>query len=105
MREPISETEVYAVLIGDVYEPAQKLLSNLRKEGVTVAVDNTGRKLAAQIKNATKKNIPYALFIGEKELEEGQFNLKDLRTGTEETHSAERIISAVLDSRKNQSTI
>lgn len=101
MREPISETEVYAVLIGDVYEPAQKLLSNLRKEGVTVAVDNTGRKLAAQIKNATKKNIPYALFIGEKELEEGQFNLKDLRTGTEETHSAERIISTVLDSRKS----
>lgn len=101
LSEQPSETEVYAIIIGDVYASAQKLLTNLRKEGVTVAVDNSGRKIAQQIKNATKKNIPYALFIGEKELVEGQYNLKDLRTGTEETHSAERIISSVLDSRKD----
>ncbi|MDQ5886476.1 MAG: histidyl-tRNA synthetase [Patescibacteria group bacterium] len=101
LQNPVSETEVYAILIGDVYDKAQKLLANLRKEGVTVAVDNSGRKLAQTIKNATKKNIPYALFIGEKELTEGQYNLKDLQSGIEETHSAERIISTVLDSRKN----
>ena len=88
-------------MVGDVYPRAQKLLSSLRNEGVTVAVDNTGKKLASTIKNASKKNIRYALFIGEKELEEERYNLKDLQTSTEETLSPERIISKVLDSRNN----
>lgn len=95
-----SESEVYAVLIGDVYERAQKVLSLLRDEGVTVAVDSSGRKPADQIKSAVKKDIPYALFIGEKELTDERYNLKDLETGTEKELSVERIISAVLDSRK-----
>ncbi len=101
LENSVSETEIYAIMVGDVYPRAQKLLSSLRNEGVTVAVDNTGKKLANVIKNASKKNIRYALFIGEKELEEERYNLKDLQTSTEETLSPERIISKVLDNRNN----
>lgn len=100
LAQPPSETEIYAILVGDVYEHAQKLLKNLRDEGVTIAVDNTGKKISTQIKNAVKKNIPYTLFIGEKELDEQRYNLKDLRSGVEETLSPERIVSTVLDFRK-----
>ncbi len=99
---PLStETDVYAILIGDVYQPAQKVLAELRREGVTVAVDATGRNIAAQIKAAAKKSIPYAMFIGQDELNDGRFNLKHLATGQEESHGLERIISTVLDSRQN----
>ena len=97
-----SETEVYAILIGDVYNEAQRLLATLRSEGVTIAVDSSGRKLASQLKNAVKKDIRFALFIGEDELKTGQFNLKDLLRGEELKLSAERVVSTVLDSRRQK---
>ncbi len=95
-----SETEVYAILIGDVYQQAQKLLAALRSEELTVAVDASDRKMSAKLKSAVKKNIRFALFIGEKELAEGRYNLKDLHSETEQTLSPERIVSTVLDVRK-----
>lgn len=93
------ETDLYVVLVGDVFEAAQKSITELRDMGVRVAVDTIGRKTDKQIKAAVKKGIRYALFIGEKELASEQFNLKDLVTGTEETHGLERIASLVKDFR------
>src|SRR3989344_2051737 len=72
------ETDLYVVLIGDVYEKAQKTLSDLRGMGLNIAVDMSGRKVEAGIKSAVKKGVAYALFIGEQELAAGQFNLKNL---------------------------
>jgi histidyl-tRNA synthetase len=94
------ETDVYVVLIGDVYAAAQKQIGLLREMGVTAAVDISGRKMDKQIKSAVKKGIKYVLFIGEKELENGQFTLKNLQSGTEETHSIERLVSIIKDYRK-----
>ncbi len=94
-------TEVYAVLVGDVYKPAQKVIAKLREEGATVAVDASGRKIAQQIKTAVKLGIPYVLFIGEEELQNEQYKLKNLLTEQESTLSLERIVSKVLDSRAN----
>jgi histidyl-tRNA synthetase len=95
-----SETDIYVILIGDVYERSIKAISELRENGVKVAVDITGRKMDKQIKTALKKKIPYALFIGEKELENEQFKLKDLNANAEETHSIQRIVSIVKDERR-----
>lgn len=96
------ETDVYAILIGDVYADAQALLSELREEGVKVAVDATNRKTLAQIKSADKKGIRYALFIGEKEIEDDRYNLKDLVTGEEQQLGPERLVAAILDGRKSK---
>lgn len=89
------ETEVYVVLIGDVYARSMRAIQELRRMGVRVAVDSTGRKPDKQLKTALKKGIPYALFIGENEINESQYMLKDLRTGQEEKHGIERIVSIV----------
>ena len=94
-----SETDVYVVLIGDVYDKAAKIISELRNQEVNVAVDFSGRSPDKQIKTAVKKGITYALFIGERDLAEEQFELKNLSTGKAETHSIARIISIVKDRR------
>ncbi len=100
MPELRSETDVYVALIGDVFEKSQKILSDLRGMGVNLAVDSTGRKMDKQLKSAAKKGIHYVLIIGDKELEDGQFKLKNLETGNEESHSLERIVSMIKDYRK-----
>lgn len=93
------ETDMYVILIGDVYAEAQSVFKSFRKLGAKLAIDSTGRKPDKQIKTAVKKGIHYALFIGEKELADEQYVLKNLVTGTDERHSIERIVSIVKDYR------
>jgi histidyl-tRNA synthetase len=95
------ETDVYAIMIGDVYERAQPVFKKFRDHGLKVAVDTTGRKPDKQIKTAVKKNIHYALFIGERELADEQYVLKNLVTGKDERHGVERTVSIIKDYRHN----
>ncbi|MCX6725659.1 MAG: histidine--tRNA ligase [Candidatus Saccharibacteria bacterium] len=88
-------TDVYVVLVGDVYSLAQGTIASLRSQGLNVAVDTSGRKPGDQIKNAVKKNINFVLFIGDKELADGKFSLKNLADGQESNISVEEAASAV----------
>ncbi len=90
------DTQVYVVLVGDVFIPAQKPIATLREEGVRVTTDMTGRKLDKQIQTAEKQGVPYVLFLGEQELESSQYRLKELATGNEQALSIERVIQTVL---------
>lgn len=97
-----SETDIYVVLIGDVYKKAQKVITLLHAMDVNAAVDISGRKMDKQLKTADKKGIRYVLFVGEAELESEQYKLKDLHTGKEETHSLERLVTMVQDYRRGE---
>ena len=89
------ETDATVVLIGDVYEPAQKTLATLREEGLRLAVDSTGRKIDAQIRSADKSGVPFVIFLGEHELATQRFKLKNLRSGEEKELSLERLVSTL----------
>ncbi|MBI4033426.1 histidine--tRNA ligase [Candidatus Saccharibacteria bacterium] len=89
------ETDATVILIGSIYEAAQKTLAGLREEGLRLAVDASGRKLDTQLKSAVKSGIPYVIFLGEHELATQRFKLKDLRSGEEKELSLERLISTL----------
>jgi histidyl-tRNA synthetase len=89
------ETDAVAILIGNVFEDAQPKLANLRSKGVNLAIDSSGRKLDVQIKHAVKSGARYALFIGEKELADNLFKLRDLEKGEEKTLSLDQIASTL----------
>lgn len=94
-----SETDIYVVVVGDVLRQANGVAGLLRNEGVNVALDLSNRTIEKQIKTAVKKDIKYALFVGEQELADESFTLKDLTSGAEDKHSIERIISIIKDER------
>jgi histidyl-tRNA synthetase len=96
-----TKTDVYAVVVGEVLERAQKPIQELRNMGLNVAVDLSGRKIGDQFKTADKKGIEYVLIIGEQELNDQQYTLKNLVSGDEEKHGLDRIVSIVLDRRHN----
>ncbi len=100
-----STTEVYAVVLGDVYDDAQAFAAKLRDEGVNVELDITDRKLDKQIKTAVKKQIPYIVFIGENELKSGQYAFKTVASAEEQKLSLERIVAAVKDYRRQSSAV
>lgn len=95
-----STTDVYMIVLGDAAKGAQKLAHDLRTEGVRVAVDITGRKLDKQIKSAVKMKIPYMLFVGEQELKDEVYTLKDVAKEDEKKLSLERIVTTVQDYRR-----
>jgi histidyl-tRNA synthetase len=95
------ETDLYVCIAGGVYDDTQRILASLRSMGLNVAVDMSDRKLGQQHKTADKKGIHYLLVIGEQELKEEQFTLKNLVTGQEEKHGLERIVSIIKDYRQS----
>ena len=94
-----STTDIYMIVLGDSLRGAQKLARELREEGINIAVDITGRKLDKQIKAAVKMRVPYLLFIGEKELQDEIYRLKDVKHEKEYELSLERIVTTVEDYR------
>jgi len=99
LPELASSTDVYMVVLPGAEHGAQRIARELREEGVKVAVDITGRKLDKQIKAAVKMHVPYLLFVGEQELAEGMYRLKDVKKETEANLSVERIITTIEDYR------
>ncbi len=100
-----SSTDVYMIVLGSQDKAARSLAEKLREEGVRVAVDLTDRKLDKQIKAAVKQQIPYLLFIGEKEVTDEVYRLKDIEKETEQELSVERIITTIQDRRRKQRVV
>lgn len=94
-----STTDVWVIPVGDTLRQSQGLAKIMREEGVNVAVDTSNRKTEKQLKSAAKSNVRYVMFIGEDELSEERFTLKDMDTGEESKMSLERIITQALDYR------
>ncbi len=90
-----SEIDATVILIGDVYETAQKVLQGLRAKGLNIAVDSTDRRLDAKIKNAAKSGVKHVIFIGEQELKTGKFKLKNLGSGDEKELASGEIASHI----------
>lgn len=91
-----SKTDVYVVLLGDIYDKALGAINELRATGVNVAVDFSGRKPEKQIKTALKKGINYVVFIGERELADELYEVKNLANGAQERQTIARIATTVL---------
>ncbi len=78
------QVDLYICHLGGYLEQANQLASDLRKEGVNVAVDLTDRKVTAQIKTADKESIPFIVVVGEEEVKSGEFKVKSLKESKEE---------------------
>lgn len=95
-----TETDVYVALIGDVAADAQATVAALRAAGLNVAVDLSGKKLGDQFKIADKKGIEQVLLIGEDELKQKAFTLKNLQTGGEQKGTIELLARAIKSRRE-----
>lgn len=88
-------TDVAMLLIGNVIEQAWPLAERLRELGINTAVDYEERKIEKKIKSTAKNGIRFALFVGQDEISQGKFALKDLQTGKETKDSIENLAKAI----------
>lgn len=94
--------DVSLVIVGDVLDDAIVFAQKLRKEGINVEIDISERKIDKQIKAVVKRQVPYMIFVGETELQQGFFTLKEMATAEEERLSFERLVTRLADRRVRQ---
>ena len=70
---------------------AYLLLLRVRANGIASEIYHEQAKFDKQFKYAEKKNIPFIIIIGSKELEARTSNVKDLRSGEQKTVSFENL--------------
>jgi histidyl-tRNA synthetase len=72
---------------------AYELLTSLRRSGIAAELFHEPTKFDKQFKYAEKKQIPFIIIIGSKELEEKAFMIKDLRSGEQRSIPFAEILS------------
>lgn len=85
--------QVTVLELGDA--DSSSVVTELRTSGIRVAVDFTNRKLDRKIKAAVKAGVSYVMFVGNDELTSGNFPLKNLVNGEQNTLDLEQIIVTV----------
>jgi len=75
------------------------LLQQLRSVGISGELFHEQSKFDKQFKYAEKKNIPFAIIIGSKEMENGTCVVKDLQKGTQEEMAQTELVSYFAVSR------
>lgn len=88
-----TETHIYIALAGEINPTdVQALARRLREAGCNTAVDISGRKLGDQLRTATKKGFSECLVIGQDELVNSKYLLKNLMTGDSELFAETELI-------------
>ena len=67
------------------------IANKLRKNGIKTEIYLNNKKLKAKFKYADKLEIPYVIVIGEDEVSQNKFKLKDMKTGEEKDIGLEDI--------------
>lgn len=85
--------DVYVVTLGeDARKWGMKHLPKLRKAGLSASMDYIGRSIKAQMKDADRENARHTIIVGDHELNEGKFTLRDMKASEEEALTFDEIL-------------
>ena len=76
-------------------EFVMKAIKDLRGSGVRSEMYPTAAKLKKQMNYANNKKIPFVVLVGEQEMNEGSFKLKNMVTGEQNTCNHEELIRLI----------
>jgi len=97
LKEEITNNSLVDVLIipMDTEVESMSIATTLRDNGIKVMVEMNKKKLKKSFEFANKTNIKYVIVVGDAEIKENKYTLKDMESGNQELLSADEIISAI----------
>lgn len=88
------KVDVFIVSLGeDARKWALKTLPLFRENGVSATMDYLDRSIRAQMKDANRENASFTLIVGDNELKEQKFTLRNMKESEEAQLSIDEIIS------------
>lgn len=91
-EQAATPTRVLIVPMMDDLAPSLSLATELRNHGISTEVSFIEGKMKKRLGYADKLGIPYAVFIGQDEVDKGTYTLKNLITGDQETLALEDVL-------------
>jgi histidyl-tRNA synthetase len=93
-NEATVSTKIMFVNFGEKEEAfCLPMLNKLRQEGISSEIYPDAAKMKKQMNYANNKNISYVVMVGESEIEENLYSLKDMTTGEQIKLTAEELIN------------
>jgi len=100
VKEVESVTDVFVCAVNEsALENAIMLSVQLRDAGLNVETDVVSKNLKKQIAYADKKQIPFIIVLGPKEIEKGIATIRDMKSGKETRAKLERIAPLLLKNK------
>lgn len=92
--EKISKTTDVLIVHFDkkAFEKGLEVIQQLRSEGIAAELFPDTGKLKKQLQYANRKNIPYSIIIGDEELAQEKWQLRNMESGQQQLMSTEKII-------------
>lgn len=88
--EMASTVQVYIIPMGTEVE-ALKVITRLRRQGVSADIEMDKRKLRKSLEYADKQKIPFVIVIGEDEIKSGKVKIKNMESGCEKEIDIDKI--------------
>ena len=89
---PAKKDPVFVVHLGEeAGRTAAEIAHDLRKKGLRVETEYESRSMKSQMRKADRSGAAYSVIIGDDELRDGVFLLRDMRTGKEKTLALEKL--------------
>ncbi|TVQ14839.1 MAG: histidine--tRNA ligase [Balneolaceae bacterium] len=89
--------DVYIVTRGEEAEKwGLKTLKSLRATGIAATMDFAGRSVKAQMKDANREQARYCIIVGEEELNQGRFTLRNMIESDEQMLTPDEIITRLM---------
>lgn len=81
---------------------AEKLADTLRREGIRIEIDNREEKIGYKIREAQTQKIPFAIVLGDKEIEANTVNIRRYGEKDTQTLSLENFLTLINEEVANK---
>ncbi len=99
MPEELSPRYLIANVGADARSAALELAVKLRRAGVGAVLSNGSRGLRGQMRQANALDIPYALILGDDEIQKGEVVVRDMVSSTQESRPISEFLQEVTAGR------
>jgi len=86
-----TKAKVYVIPIL-IVDKSIEIAQKLRQAGINTDLDLMKRKVNKNLEYVNKMQIPYVIFVGEQELQQGKIKLRNMQTGREDLLTVEETI-------------
>jgi len=92
------KTDIFIAALGPHAQKISFSLTNeLRRAGISAAMDYADKSLKSQMKRADKLNSSYTLIFGDKEIDERRVELRDMKTKNQQVLSLDNLPGAIIN--------
>ncbi len=101
-RDADAPADVLVLPMTDDFDASIRTAAALREQGIRTQIYTEKKKFKAKIGYADKLGIPFALFLGEDEINAGNVTVKNMATGEQTTAPLAEVIPTILETIKSK---